>query len=86
MQLCIHVYIDPAIWTGLKECCNRPNSHEIRDVYDGLAYKVHQHFLDKSPSHISFILNTDGVAIFRSSKYGVWSIWIVINELPKTQR
>jgi hypothetical protein len=26
------------------------------------------------------------VAIFRSSKYSVWPIWIVINELPKNQR
>ena len=31
-------------------------------------------------------LNTDGVAIFRSSKTSVWPVWLVINELPKGMR
>ena len=29
-----------------------------------------------------FLCNTDGVAIFKSSKCSLWPIWIVINELP----
>lgn len=47
------VYLqDPAVWTGMKARLKRPPSHEIRDVYDGLAYKEHQHFLNSGPNHL----------------------------------
>ena len=43
----------------------------IQDVYDGIEYKKHSVFLS-NPANISFICNTDGVAIFRSSTaYGL---------------
>lgn len=47
--------------------------------------KQHSSFLSE-PSHVSLLLNTDGVAIFRSSSYSVWPVWIVVNELPKQLR
>jgi len=36
--------------------------------------------------HISFQINTDGVALFRSSKYSIWPIYLVVNELPPNDR
>ena len=60
--------LDSSVWTDLKDRFRRQNSSVITDVYDGEKYKHHQRFLNSSPAHISFILNTDGVAIFRSSK------------------
>ena len=36
--------------------------------------------------NISLTLNTDGVAIFKSSKNSLWPVWLVINELPPTER
>lgn len=36
--------------------------------------------------HISLQFNTDGVQIFKSSKYSVWPLYFVINELPPLLR
>lgn len=63
----------------------KPNSGNICDVYDGVQYKKWKCFLNE-PANISLLLNTDGVAIFRSSKFSIWPVWCVINELPKSQR
>ena len=57
-------------------------------MYDGKLYKslsVPGGFLE-SASNISFLGNTDGVALIRSSSYGVWPVFLVINELPPLQR
>ena len=35
---------------------------------------------------MSLLFNTDGMALFRSSKVAIWPIWTVINELPPNQR
>lgn len=60
----------------------------IEDVYDGRLYKTFSGpggFLS-SASNISLLGNTDGVALIRSSGYGVWPVFLVINELPPLQR
>ena len=62
-----------------------PGEGVLRDIYDGLGYKKHLNFLSKT-TNISLLLNTDGVAIFRSSKVSVWPVWAVVYELPPTLR
>lgn len=60
----------------------------IKDVYDGNLYKMFSGpggFLT-SATNISLLGNTDGVALIRSSSYGVWPVFLVINELPPLQR
>lgn len=60
----------------------------IEDVYDGELYKQHScpgGFLS-DPHNISFLGNTDGVALIRSNGYGVWPVYLVINEIPPAQR
>ena len=53
-------------------------------MYTGREYKKHS-FL-RSPDNISLTLNTDGVAVFKSSKCSLWPVWLVINELPPAER
>ena len=60
------------------------SSISISDVYTGREYKKHS-FL-RSPNNISLTLNTDGVAVFKSSKASLWPVWVVINELPPAER
>ena len=58
-------------------------------TYDGAEYQKHVHsgFLSSdNPANVSSTCNTDGVAIHKSSKSALWPIWLVINELPPTQR
>ena len=60
----------------------------IEDVYDGDLYQKHSTaggFLSQ-PHNISFLGNTDGVALIRSTGYGVWPVYLTINELPPTER
>jgi hypothetical protein len=38
------------------------------------------------PYNISFTLNTDGVPIFKSSKFSIWPVYLMINELPFKMR
>lgn len=60
----------------------------IEDIYDGLLYKEHMGdggFLT-SPENISFMLNTDGIAVFKSSNVSLWPIYLQINELPYQKR
>ena len=32
--------------------------------------------------HVSLQINTDGVALFNSSKFSIWPVYCLINELP----
>ena len=80
------IQIDPDTWLALQERFKCPSSEgALRDVYDGEGYKQHSRFLSQ-PANISLLLNTDGVAIYRSSKISIWPVWAVVNELPPTLR
>ena len=86
------------MWESLKYPGNRKKKKQenIEDIYDGFIYKEHFdnegyfHGTSKrrkeNEKHISFQLNTDGVAIFKSSKFEVWPIYLTINELPPNLR
>ena len=39
-----------------------------------------------NPSNISFLGNTDGVALIKSTGWSVWPVYLVVNELPPLSR
>ena len=57
------------------------------DIYNGKLYQnqVSSGILDNQ-NNISFIMNTDGIPVFRSSKYSFWPVYLLINELPFKMR
>ena len=60
----------------------------IVDITDGEYYrKLCQpgQFLHSS-SHISVIMNTDGIPLYSSSNVKLWPVFLAINELPPSQR
>ena len=59
----------------------------IEDIYDGGLYRslVSKGILS-SGNNISFIFNTDGVPVFKSSKVSIWPLYLIINELPYNKR
>lgn len=80
----------PGVLEKLHYRFNRQKLSEtaIEDVYDGRLYKklsVNNGFLS-SPDNISLLGNTDGVALVRSTRAGVWPVYYVINELPPRER
>lgn len=79
-------YADPTTWKHLQRRFEREHDpNKLSDVYDGREYQKHTDFLSK-PENVSFLLNTDGVSIFRSSTVSLWPLWLVINELPPSVR
>ena len=36
--------------------------------------------LSSTPANVSLLCSTDGVAIFKSSKFSLWPVWVVIND------
>lgn len=63
------------------------NGNDRSDIYDGVVYQeqMASGFLSNQ-SNILFILNTDGVPVFRSSSFSFWPIYLIINELPYKMR
>lgn len=77
---------DPDLYEKIKTYDRRRTGKEgvISDITDGVEYQKHvaSGFL-ANPNNISLSFNTDGVAVFRSSKKGeLWPLYFVINELP----
>ena len=77
--------LDDVTQTLTKRCSVMGDGSEISDVYNGIGYKQHSRFLSQ-PTNLSLMMNTDGVAVFKSSTVSLWPIWIVINELPLAKR
>ena len=53
----------------------------IAYIYDGRLYKslVRKAILS-SGNNISFIFNTDGIPVFKSSKVSIWPLYLIISE------
>ena len=85
----IHLHVDPIFWNHLKRA-RQSNSDVIQDIYDGEEYRKMMQpgqFLSQ-PNVLSLtgMVNTDGVALYRSSSTNIWPIYLVINELPPSVR
>ena len=73
-------FLDPTFWGHLQQRFRKEDADVLRDVTDGWEYLKHKHFLSE-PANVSFLLNTDGVSLFRSSNISLWPIWLAVNEL-----
>lgn len=90
--------LEPGMQQKLKYRINRRkcNPNGIEDLYDGRLYKElfdcdgffkgSDELTREQEIHISLQLNTDGVALFKSSKFQVWPLYATINELPPEMR
>ena len=88
----IFMTLDDDFWKLLKTREKRASSTStIADVLDGSEYSQLARpggFLcpTSNPANLSFTINTDGVALFKSSKTEIWPLFLVINELPPSAR
>ena len=64
----------------------RTKFHECNyeDLYDGLLYKQHMasNGILACKNNISLTWNVDGLPLFKSSKYSLWPMYLIVNELP----
>ena len=63
------------------------NHGHIEDIYDGELYQelIQQGFF-AGKHNISFMWNTDGIPVFRSSNFSIWPLYFRINELSPNKR
>ena len=66
----------------------KKNLSGIEDIYDGTRYQFYMQSGEFLSQHhnISFIWNTDGIPVFKSSKYTIWPLYFAISELPPHKR
>lgn len=65
----------------------KTDSNCFEDIYDGSEYKKHCNpgILDFQ-HNVSLLWNADGVPVFKSSKFSIWPLYFIINELPFGER
>lgn len=88
VHVCLYVCLymccpDPEVWKAVKTQCVSSSS-AICDIHGGRKYRELQQFV--SQGNLTLTVNTDGVALFKSSSVSMWPIWILINELPISMR
>ena len=74
----------------------KQKADNIKDIFDGQLYKKHfgvDGFMrgtsveqKRNQTHLSLQINTDGVAVFKSSKFSIWPVYFTVNELPPNCR
>ena len=72
-------------YSDIQHRFNQKKSHpdNIEDIYDGALNKKlsgNGGFLS-FPDNVSFLMNSDGVPVFKSSKVSIWPLYLLINEL-----
>lgn len=57
---------------------------DISDIHDAELYQKHELINSRSESDVILTvnINSDGAAVFNNSKYSLWPITLLINELP----
>jgi hypothetical protein len=68
----------------LRRVRRKQYDEHIEDIYDGERYKYEPLLRDKN--NISFGMNTDGAAPFRSANISMWPVYLSVNELPPNER
>lgn len=70
--------------TNLKLIDNNTNSESfsIYDIYDGELYKKLRDIKSSQFKILTLNFNTDGAALFHSSKTSIWPVQLIINEFP----
>ncbi|WAQ94314.1 hypothetical protein MAR_006785 [Mya arenaria] len=78
----------PGVWESIKDERSKPTHSSFSDITDGDAYtalKLEGCFLSNS-DNITFTMFTDGVPLFKSSGVSMWPVYLLINEIPRSQR
>lgn len=78
------------ITENFEEICFENSSQDnnfISDVHDCIQYKkLSQKYAGNQTKIISFVVSTDGVALYKSSKESLWAIQLYLNSLKPTRR
>ena len=62
-------------------------AENVSYITNGQLYKSFLSLPDVNIKHfLTFLWNTDGVSVFRSSHYDIWPMYLAINELPQHLR
>ncbi|KAL1479656.1 hypothetical protein MTO96_051678 [Rhipicephalus appendiculatus] len=74
--------------TALAENLNRPESTNgsMRDMSDGHQYLSARQQVSMAPHDLTLTVNSDGSPVYKSSKFNIWPVQVILNELPPRLR
>ncbi|KAH7984575.1 hypothetical protein HPB52_022849 [Rhipicephalus sanguineus] len=64
----------------------RAPGDSMRDIIDGQHYHATRSEVGMAEHDLTLTLNSDGSPIFESSKYSIWPVQAITNELPSLLR
>lgn len=73
----------PNFFSSLSYSKNREQTENYQDIYDGRLYK-NVNF--NCENRLTFLWNTDGFSLFKSSSFEIWPFFLSVNELPPFMR
>ncbi len=77
----------PGVYKSIMEYKMQPHIRGcLSDIKDGLLFRYMFESALLNDKSISLVLNTDGVNVFKSNKFSIWPVLLMINELPFTDR
>ncbi|XP_077498109.1 uncharacterized protein LOC144108800 [Amblyomma americanum] len=62
------------------------SSDQMRDITDGHHYHSVRKKADMTAHDLTLTVNSDGSPVFKSSKYSIWPVQVILNELPPLLR
>jgi len=60
------------------------SDHFYKDIYDGSLYRkfMAPGVLLRYPCNLTLTWNVDGIPVFQLSKFSIWPLYFIVNELP----
>lgn len=70
-------------YVSLQRRFTKQTMGQLKDVYDGYLYQnmCKDNGQLSESENVSFLLNTDGAPVFKSSKFSIWPVFLSINEV-----
>lgn len=74
------------LYQRLEDIHASPTGDLLSDVTDGTLYKEQRAKLGCSKYDFTLTMNSDGSPAFKSAKYSIWPVQLIVNELPPRMR
>ena len=86
----ISLVLGEGVWQKIEKIISKRQSPlcSLSDISDGEMYRklCEPGQVLYGNNNLTLIFNTDGVALYKSSKTEIWPIYLAINEIPVVER
>ena len=82
------ISIGQGVYDTVRERLNDSSTSQLcNDICGGKLYKeLVSNYSRRLQHFVTLTFNTDGIPVFKSSKYAFWPMYLTVNELPYRMR